>query len=186
MAVEEARRRKEVTAMTTIERWRPFERLLPFDEDLWRRFEQLFDAFGLVGRGVRTADWIPACDVLTRGDDLVVRVELPGIDPERDLEVTVEDGMLCLRGERHLEREEAKEGYLRRESASGRFERALRLPEGVRPEDLRASYHDGVLEVVLPGAAAPTAQKVPIEVASKGGALPSPETGGEHAVEQAA
>lgn len=106
--------------------------------------------------------------MLTRGEDLVLRFELPGVDPEEELEIAVEDGMLCVRGERRFEEAEEGEGYLRREVARGSFERAIPLPEGVKPEDITATYQDGILEVVVPRAAAlPERKEVPVKVAGE-------------------
>jgi len=118
--------------MAALVRWDPWEELATFE----RQMERLFrDAFGSLERlapvlPARPREWTPACDVLTRGEDLVVRFELPGVDPEEEPEITVEDGMLCVRGERRFEEEEGGEGYLRREVARGSFERAVSLPEG--------------------------------------------------------
>jgi HSP20 family protein len=134
----------------------------------WQRdIERIFQSLeGLGGRGNGRGDrgaWLPATDVLTRGDDLVVRVEIPGIDPENDVEVTVEDGMLHIRGQRRETQEERGEGYIRRETAFGAFERVIALPPGANTEGLRAEYDDGVLEVVVPGAARRPTQRVQVE-----------------------
>lgn len=84
------------------------------------------------------------------GDELVIRVELPGIDPEKDIELTVSDGMLRLKAERRQETEvEDKAGY-RSEFSYGSFSRTVPLAPGVGEEDVKASYRDGILEVRLP------------------------------------
>ncbi|NUP74564.1 MAG: Hsp20/alpha crystallin family protein [Sinomonas sp.] len=84
------------------------------------------------------------------GDDLVVRAELPGIDPDKDVEVTVRDGELQIRAERQENSENTgKEGY-RSEFRYGSFARTIQLPRGARQGDIRASYRDGVLEVRVP------------------------------------
>lgn len=72
---------------------------------------------------------------MTRGEDLVVRVELPGVDPENDLEITLEDGTLCIWGERHVG--DDSERYHRREVPRGAFERTVTVPKGVKPEESR-------------------------------------------------
>lgn len=83
-------------------------------------------------------------------DTYVVRAEMPGIDPDKDAEVWVADGMLHLRAERRVEEKDEKEGTFRSEFHYGSFHRAVALPEGVTPDDVTATYKDGVLEVRLP------------------------------------
>ncbi len=84
------------------------------------------------------------------GDELVIRAELPGIDPDTDVELTVSDGMLRLKAERRQEKKvEDKAGY-RSEFSYGAFSRTLPLAPGVEEEDVKASYRDGILEVRLP------------------------------------
>lgn len=99
--------------------------------------------------------WAPACDVFTRGGDLVVELDLPGIDPDKDVQVTVQDAMVCIRGERRS-RDPEDMGYYRREWRYGSFERGFALPSGTG-EGITATYHDGVLQVVVPDAAPQTA-----------------------------
>jgi HSP20 family protein len=83
-------------------------------------------------------------------DALVVRAELPGIDPEKDVEVTVHDNALTIKAERRENTEDrGKHGY-RSEFRYGSFARTVDLPRGARGEDVTASYHDGVLEVRVP------------------------------------
>jgi len=109
--------------------------------------------------------WDPAVDVISRGDDLVVRVELPGVDPQKDVEVGFHDGALTIKGQRrHVERTEG-ERYIRLESSYGAFQRMIPLPEGVRADDITATYADGVLEIVVPKAAqlaSPAGRSIPI------------------------
>jgi HSP20 family protein len=123
--------------------------------DLEREMDAMFGALPVAfwHRAGDGADrWVPACDVFSRDGDLVVQVDLPGIDPATDVRVTVEDGILCISGERHQDR--ASDGsYYRREWRYGAFERGIPLPEGASGEGITASYRDGVLEVVVPKAA---------------------------------
>jgi HSP20 family protein len=95
---------------------------------------------------------------------LVVKADMPGIDPERDVEVSVQDGMLRLRAERRQESEvEDKRGY-HSEVRYGMYSRTLPLPAGASEEDVEATYHDGVLEVRLPVGEPPTqARKIPVK-----------------------
>ena len=135
----------------------------------WQRdIDQMFRSLtaslgGFGGMMSQRADWMPSADVLTRGDDLVIRLEIPGIDPDRDVEITVEDQMLHVRGQRQQSEQEEREGYIRRETFYGSFERAIPLPPGAKVEDVKATYSDGFLEVVVPGAAKRATQRVPVQ-----------------------
>jgi len=97
--------------------------------------------------------FVPITDIFVRDEDLVIRVELPGINPATDVTVSVEDGYLVIRGERKQEGELKEEAYYRLETAYGTFERFITLSEGVEEGKIEAAYEDGVLEVVLPAAA---------------------------------
>jgi HSP20 family protein len=147
-------------------RWDPFTDLAAsWKRDIERMFRSLGSPFG---ETIPSAPdrWIPPADVLTRGDDLVIRLELPGIDPEKDVEITVEEGMLHIRGERQQTQEEKGEGYIRRETSFGAFERTLPLPSGSNTEELKATYADGILEIRVPGGAKRPTQRVPVEAAT--------------------
>ncbi len=110
--------------------------------------------------------YMPAVDVFSRDGDMVVRVELPGIDPAKDVKVTLEEGVLEVKGERLEEKEIKDEGYYRKESSHGTFERRIPVPATVKETDIKADYKDGVLEVVVAGAAKaipkPTAKEIPV------------------------
>lgn len=97
---------------------------------------------------------------------LVVKAEMPGIDPAKDVEVTVTDGMLHIGAERHEQETTDKRDFYRRELRYGSFSRDLMLPEGVTEADVKASYKDGILEVRVPvGQAAaekPAPTKIPV------------------------
>ena len=104
-------------------------------------------------RAQQLTEWAPAVDVLQRDGDLVVRAELPGVRPQ-DVEITVQDRVLTISGERREEHEEQRSGYYLRERKRGSFSRSMTLPEGVDEDRVRARYENGVLEVTIEGAAA--------------------------------
>jgi HSP20 family protein len=131
-----------------------------------RRIDELMRSF----LGTRTVfgrkTFVPPIDVFERKDDLVVRMEAPGLDPVKDLKVTVQEGMLVISGERRVE-EEVEEGDVRRmESSYGTFTRTIPLPAGFDEDTIEAEYRDGVLEVVAPKAAkaieAPKVKEIPV------------------------
>ena len=122
-----------------------------------RMFDDVFG--GLTRRpggrqtGAELAEWAPAVDVLQRDGDLVVRAELPGVSPE-DVDITLQNRVLTISGQRREEQEEQRGGYYVRERRSGSFSRSMTLPEGVDEDSIRARYENGVLEVTIAGAAA--------------------------------
>ena len=104
-----------------------------------------------------TADstaWLPKVDVLEKDNRLITRVDLPGVKKE-DVSVEVRDGQLVLSGERKTEKEEKNKNVYRSECQYGSFYRAVPLPDGVNPDDVKATFANGVLEVSVPLPAAP-------------------------------
>jgi HSP20 family protein len=99
------------------------------------------------------------------GDTEVVRAELPGIDPEKDVDVTVGDGMLRINAERRVEEKTEEQGYLRHELRYGRLTRTLPLPEGVTEADATATYRDGILEIRIPVPETTPSERRKIEIA---------------------
>lgn len=145
-------------------RWDPFSEMMTVQRDMNRLFSSLgMPLYTSRGDGERVS-WMPTVDVVRKGDDLLVRAELPGVKPE-DVEVALTDDVLTIKGHRR-EREETREGdYIRKESSFGTFERQIMLPQGIRPPDITADYHDGILEVTVRGAGKSTqrqTQRIPI------------------------
>jgi HSP20 family protein len=132
-----------------------------------------FDPFDLVrdldrymaATPTQTGKWLPRVDVFEREADLVVRAEVPGMDPQ-DIDVTVEGGSLTISGSRTFENETDEGGFHRKEIFEGEFSRTVLLPEGTSPEDIKASVRDGMLEVAVPKRPEILPRKVAIEVQS--------------------
>jgi HSP20 family protein len=101
-------------------------------------------------------------DEFRENGTLVIRAELPGIDPKKDVELTVADGMLTIEAERHEDKQVEEKGYLRRELRHGSFTRTLPLPTKVTEADIKANYKDGILEIRVPAPQAVPAVKIPI------------------------
>ena len=89
-------------------------------------------------------------DEYRENETLVVRAEMPGMDPAKDMEITVSDGILHISAERRDEKRDEGKDYYRQELRYGSFSRDLPLPEGVKESDVKASYRDGILEVRVP------------------------------------
>lgn len=104
-------------------------------------------------------------DEVVEDGALVVRADMAGIDPEKDVDITVEEGVLHLRAERRQEEETEGKSYRRRELRYGSFSRDIPLPEGTSDQDIKATYKDGVLEVRVPmpkAEAKKQSRKVPV------------------------
>ena len=140
-----------------------FDRM--FEGTTWPAFQ--WPAFRATATG-EGAKWFPEIDVFARDNRLVTKVDLPGLKKE-DVKVEVTDGHLAISGERKTEAEEKKEQFYRCEREYGSFYRAVPLPEGVKLEDVKATFADGVLEVSipLPAKAEPAVRKVEIQEAPK-------------------
>ena len=125
--------------------------------DVFSRFDHLFEEWArmMPFRAMAFPRWWEAGNLIRveefREDGtLVIRADLPGIDPDKDVELTVSDGILHIAAERREEEEREDKGYLRREVRYGSLSRSLPLPEGVTEDDITAAYKDGVLEIRMP------------------------------------
>lgn len=132
-------------------------------------FDRTFDdwppfRFPAIGQAAsEPVAWSPKVDVFERDNRLVTRVDLPGMK-KTDVSVEVIDGHLALSGERKRETEETKDNIYRREREYGSFYRSVPLPEGIRLEDVKAVFADGVLEVSVPLPARPESAVKKIEI----------------------
>ncbi len=131
-----------------IVRWNPF---LPSTYREW--FPRGLFLRDLAEFPVREAGFLPSTDVYTDGDDLLVKMELPGFKSE-DLDISLEDSCLTISGKHEHEEEVEEKDYYRKERHSGSFTRSMALPREVKDEDIAANLKDGVLEVRISGAAA--------------------------------
>ena len=119
-------------------------------ESLQSDMNRLFDGFfGPRANGHGARRWLPAMDLVEVEGDLVLRVDLPGVDQD-DVAIEIRDGVLTLSGQRNAEHEDKREGYHRVERAFGTFSRSVTLPKGVDADAVTASFDRGVLEVRVP------------------------------------
>jgi HSP20 family protein len=124
----------------TITRWEPFAELA----DMRTRFDRLL---GDLADGER--HWMPAVDVIRDDGHLVVRAEVPGYAPD-EIEIKAEEGTLTISGAHEETEEDEGKTYVRRERRYGAFTRTVTLPEGVDAKKIKATTHDGLLEVTVP------------------------------------
>lgn len=144
---------------------------------LENRVEAMFRSMGLwtpagMKIGVLPArPFTPAMDVIARNGDMVIRIDLPGIDPAKDVTVTAAEGGLTIHGERRELSKVEEKNYYRSETFRGMFERHIPLPEGTPQEKITAEYVNGVLEIVIPGATKPTVEAKPKKITVKTAAV---------------
>jgi HSP20 family protein len=149
--------------MSRLIEWNPFKEL----EKLRGDFDKVFDRF-------RNPSWLaeeldggavrPRIDSFVEDGKLTVRADMPGIDP-KNIQVNVSGNVLNVRGKREEKKETTKRDFVRREVHYGSYEYSTSLPEGIKAEDVKASYRDGVLELVapLPKELAPKDVKIQVE-----------------------
>ena len=139
----------------------PFRGFYDMQSEMNRMFDEVFGnlAARTGGRqlqqqqGALPSQWAPALDVLQEDGDIVLRAELPGVKLE-DVDITLQNGVLSISGERKAEEQREGSGYYVRERRYGSFRRSMALPEGVDESKIHARFQDGVLEVRVEGAAA--------------------------------
>jgi HSP20 family protein len=140
-------------------RWAPARDLDALQSDMNTFLDRFFDGGSSRISGSRR--WLPALDVTETEADLIVYADLPGMRQD-DVDLQIKDDVLTISGERRSDAEENSESYHRVERSFGTFSRALRLPHGVEPDRVRASFTDGVLEVRVPKPREPEATRVQI------------------------
>jgi HSP20 family protein len=127
--------------------------LVTLQDRMNRLFQEAFPSYQR-GRGedqeiFATADWAPAVDITEDQNSIVLKADIPGIDPN-NLDIRVEGNTLTLKGERKFEKEDKKENFYRMERSYGSFSRSFTLPHTVQADKIEATYKNGELRVVLP------------------------------------
>src|SRR5258708_32140287 len=131
-----------------IVRWEPFQDLVTTQDRFNRFFNSTLARF-LDDSAAGTRPWAPAVDIYETDQNVVLKAELPGVDP-KDVEARIEDGTLYLKGQRKFEKEAKEENYYHVERAYGSFMRSVSLPSSVDPDKAEAEYKDGVLILTMP------------------------------------
>ena len=152
-----------------MQRWNPFQDLRQMQDTMdrmWRRFGDAPDVPAESRPEIEA--WAVPLDVVRQGDDTVIRASMPGVKPE-DIQVSIEDNVLTIKGstaEEHLQSEGA---YLMRERRSGSFHRALRLPDSVDPDRVEPKYNHGILTITVPKAEAKRARQLQVHFGDTSG-----------------
>jgi HSP20 family protein len=134
--------------------------------DFDRFFAEGWTPFAAPARVFGEFTWTPTLEVIEKNHHLVARFELPGLKKE-EITVTVTEEGFTVEGERRLEEEEKKHNWYRTERAYGKFVRTVPLPAGINPAEVKATFENGVLEVVVPLPAAAVAAPRKVEIAGE-------------------
>ena len=152
--------------MTSIVRFAPVREMATLQDRMNQVFNDLWGTRGRVDEDYISGSWVPAVDVRESKDALELTAELPGLEP-KDVEVSVENGLLTLKGSRSFEKATDGETYHRVERAYGSFERSFNLPTNVDAEKVRAVYRHGVLHLTLPKREEAKPRSIAIKVEDK-------------------
>ena len=140
----------------SIIRWRPTRDLLSIRDEVNRLFDNFFTGVPERRRGLLEGEWAPSVDVAETENDVVVTAELPGVEQD-DVDITITDDVLTLKGEKKEEKEVKEKNY-------HRFQRSISLPAGVQADKAKAIYKDGVLHITLPKAEEAKPKQIKIDV----------------------
>lgn len=141
--------------------WSPFRETENFRRGLDDVFDQVLGNWRPTQPG-RAATG-PAIESYVDNGTLVLRADLPGVDP-KDVEITVSGDSLVLRGKRESRQEKKGRDYFYREVSYGTFERTVPLPKGIKPEEIKATYNNGVLELTMPTPKELSPRKIPVTI----------------------
>jgi HSP20 family protein len=156
-----------------IVRYDPFRDLRTLQEEVNRLFSTNLRAFG--DEGIGRGAWNPSVDIYENKDQIVLEAELPGMKQE-DFDLSIENNVITLRGERRFEKTDDTDNYHRVERSYGSFTRSFTLPQSVSSEGTTAEYSNGVLRVTLPKREETKSRRIEVK---SGGATKAIDTGGK-------
>ena len=147
----------------TIVRWDPFRDVAALQDRINRLFSESFGQARDLDDDMRVCAWRPAVDIYEAENEIVLKAELPGIT-KKDVSVEIKDNVLTLKGERFPEAEINEEKYYRKEICFGTFERSFTLQERIQPEQIKATFNNGVLTVKIPRPQVETPKQITVDV----------------------
>jgi len=146
----------------SIGRYDPFRDLRTLQQEVNRLFTGNV-AQGFEGEGIARGSWSPSVDIYENKDQIVVEAELPGMNRD-DFDLSIENNIITLRGERRFEKDEETDNYHRVERAYGSFTRSFTMPNTVSAEGATADYRNGVLRVTLPKREDTRARRIEVKI----------------------
>jgi HSP20 family protein len=137
--------------------------LLSIRDEVNRLFDNFFTGVPERRRGLLEGEWAPSVDIAETDNEVVVTAELPGVKQD-DVDITIADDVLTLKGEKKEEKEVKEKNYHRIERSYGSFQRSVSLPAGVQADKAKATYKDGVLHITVPKAEEAKPKQIKIDV----------------------
>ena len=148
----------------TLVRYEPWNLLRRFGEDINRLYDD--SGVGDLARDdssrVVTSHWAPAVDIREENERFVLTADIPGVGP-KDIEITMDDGVLTVKGERNFEKRDEDAGYSRVERRQGTFYRRFSLPDTADADNISANGNNGVLEIAIPKLAKVQPRRIPVK-----------------------
>jgi len=144
-------------------RWRPTHDLTSMRDEMNRLFDSFFSGLPERRKGLLEGEWAPSIDVAETDEEIVVTAELPGVKQE-EVDISIADSVLTLKGEKKEEKEVKEKNYHRIERSYGSFQRSISLPTGVEASKAKATYKDGILRVTVPKVEEAKPKQIKIDV----------------------
>lgn len=145
------------------QRLEPFSELRQLQDTVDRMWRRIGTTTGASNGGPEIEEWAVPLDVVQKGDYIVIRASVPGVAPD-DVQVSIEDNVLTIKGQTAGEHQDEDDTYLMRERRTGSFHRALRLPDSVDPAKAEPRYEHGVLTITVPKAEEKKARQLQVQV----------------------
>jgi len=141
--------------------WKPSRELTTLRDEMDKIWNRFFGEWP--GMEPFRTEWVPSLDVSETKNNIVVKSEVPGMDP-KDIDISLVGDALTIKGEKKQEREEKDENYHRIERSYGTFSRSVRLPQDVQSDKIKANYKNGILKITLPKSEEAKAKEIKIKV----------------------
>ena len=146
-----------------IVRWDPFSRMAALQDQINRLFDDSIAGSDARSDSVAACAWRPVVDIYETENGMILKAELPGIRKE-NVSIEVKDNILTIKGERVSDQDVGEEKYYRRERCFGSFFRSFTLPDAIDPENIKAKFKDGILEIEIPRPEAETPKQVKVNI----------------------
>ena len=147
----------------SIMKWRPRRDLVSIRDEMNNLFDSFFSGWPEPRKGLLEGEWAPSIDVAETEDEITVTAELPGVKQE-EVDITIADDVLTLKGEKKEEKEVKEKNYHRIERSYGSFQRSIALPTGVQADKAKATYKAGILKITVPKVEEAKPKQIKIDV----------------------